>query len=223
MNKNLIIIPSRDRVQNVNRAVDAIKNTATMSDIIIALDNDNDHIYPKIDGVVYKVGPRLRMNGTLNALSSRYVDKYETITFMGDDHLPRTHGWDEKLYDPISKRGYGVSYGNDLFQKQALPTAVMMSSNIIKILGFMAPPALIHMFMDNFWKRLGEELRCLDYFDDVIIEHMHAYVGKSELDEMYLSVNNPEVGSHDGQKYGEYINLQFDSDIRKIKTTLKIV
>jgi hypothetical protein len=142
---------------------------------------------------------------------------------MGDDHLPRTHGWDEKLYDPISKRGYGVSYGNDLFQKQALPTAVMMSSNIIKILGFMAPPALIHMFMDNFWKRLGEELRCLDYFDDVIIEHMHAYVGKSELDEMYLSVNNPEVGSHDGQKYGEYINLQFDSDIRKIKTTLKIV
>jgi hypothetical protein len=217
---NLIIIPSRNRVNNVNRAIEEIKNTATMSHIMIGLDDDNESIYPRIDGVIYEVNERLRMNGTLNLLAMKYADQYKTITFMGDDHVPRTYGWDAKLYSSIEKRGYGVSYGNDLFQGENLPTAVMMSTNIIKTLGFMAPPPLIHMFMDNFWKSVGERLGALQYIDDVIIEHMHAYVGKSELDEMYLSVNNEEVGSHDGAKYGEYMQNQFESDLIKLKEAL---
>lgn len=219
--RNLIIIPSRDRVDNVNRVIAAIKETAVMSDLMIGLDNDNDSIYPRVDGVLYEVNDRLRMNGTLNLLALKYANKYQTITFMGDDHLPRTYGWDAQLYAPIEKRGYGVAYGNDLFQGKNLPTAVMMSTNIINSLGFMSPPALIHMFMDNFWKAVGERLDALDYFDEVIIEHMHAYAGKSELDAMYLSVNNEEVGSHDGQKYGEYIHGPFEGDVERLKEALK--
>jgi hypothetical protein len=219
-NKNLIIIPSRDRVANTDRAIQAIKETAVMSDIMIGLDDDNESIYPRVEGVIYEVNPRLRMNGTLNLLAMKYADQYETIFFMGDDHLPKEYGWDARLYGAIEEKGYGVSYGNDLLQGINLPTAVMMSSNIIKELGFMSPPALIHMFMDNFWKSVGEGLEAITYFDDLIIEHLHAYAGKAELDEMYLSVNNPEVGDHDGKVYGEYMNTNFPSDISRLKEKL---
>ena len=219
-NKNLIIIPSRDRVENTARAIQAIKETAVMSDIMIGLDEDNESIYPRIDGVIYEVNPRLRMNGTLNLLAMKYVDQYETIFFMGDDHLPKEYGWDARLYGAIEDKEYGVSYGNDLLQGINLPTAVMMSTNIIKELGFMSPPKLIHMFMDNFWKSVGEGLEAITYFDDLIIEHLHAYAGKAELDEMYLSVNNPEVGSHDGKEYGEYMATLFQSDLARLKEKL---
>jgi hypothetical protein len=222
---NLIIIPSRNRVANTERAINGIKETSSISDIMIGIDEDNHEIYPRIDGVIYEVNPQTtkRMNGTLNLLSTRYANMYETITFMGDDHLPRTNNWDEILYQPIKEKGYGVSYGNDLFQGPNLPTAVMMSSNIIKCLGFMSPPEQIHMFLDNFWKVVGERLDALFYFDDVIIEHLHAYVGKSELDEMYQSVNNPEVANNDGLKYGNYINNKFKYDLIKLKAYLGIV
>ena len=43
-----------------------------------------------------------------------------------------------------------------------------------------------------------------------------------ELDEMYLSVNNPEVADNDGKKYGEYIYGPFESDIAKLKAALGI-
>jgi UDP-3-O-acyl-N-acetylglucosamine deacetylase len=86
----------------------------------------------------------------------------------------------------------------------------------------MSPPEQIHMFLDNFWKSVGERLNSLTYFDEVIIEHLHAYVGKSELDEMYLSVNNPEVAGGDGKKYHEYMNNKFDNDVNKLKAALKI-
>jgi hypothetical protein len=191
---------------------------------MIGLDEDNHEIYPRFDGVIYEVNEptEKRMNGVLNLLSTRYANMYETITFMGDDHLPRTHGWDETLYQPIKEKGYGVSYGNDLFQGENLPTAVMMSTNIIKTLGFMSPPNQVHMFLDNFWKAVGERLNALTYFDDVIIEHLHAYVGKSELDDMYKSVNNAEVAGGDGIFYGEYIHNVFESDVAKLKSTFGI-
>ena len=221
---NLIIIPSRNRVTNVARVIEAIKQTSSISDIMIGLDEDNHELYPRFEGVIYEVNPQTekRMNGTLNLLSTRYANMYETITFMGDDHLPRTKNWDEMLYRPIKEKGYGVSYGNDLYQGENLPTAVVMSTHIIRCLGFMSPPEQIHMFLDNFWKAVGARIDALFYFDDIIIEHLHAYVGKSELDEMYLSVNNPEVAGYDGQKYGDYIHNKFDLDVKKLNSCLGI-
>ena len=186
------------------------------SHIMIGLDDDNHSIYPRLDDVIYEVNPRLRMNGTLNLLAMKYANQYQTITFMGDDHLPRTKNWDVTLYKPIEDRGFGFSYGNDLLQGENLPTAVMMSTNIIKALGFMAPPQLIHMFMDNFWKDAGNKLGSLFYFSNVIIEHMHAYAGKAELDEMYLSVNNAEVAGADGIAYGQYVQNQFEIDMSNV-------
>ena len=85
-----------------------------------------------------------------------------------------------------------------------------------KALGFMAPPQLIHMFMDNFWKDAGNKLGSLFYFSNVIIEHMHAYAGKAELDEMYLSVNNAEVAGADGIAYGQYVQNQFEIDMSNV-------
>ena len=103
---NLIIIPSRNRVANTERAIKAIKETASISDISIGLDADNHEIYPRFDGVIYEVNPQTekRMNGTLNLLSTRYANMYETVYFMGDDHLPITKGWDEDCISQLKKK-----------------------------------------------------------------------------------------------------------------------
>lgn len=216
MNTNLVIIPARGRPDKAQTAFDALKQYSKISDFMIGLDDDDADNYPEIDGVIREVNPRLKMNGTLNLLSVRYADKYKTISFMGDDHLVRTDGWDEKLYETIRNRGFGISYGNDLFQGENLPTMVMMSTNIIKTLGFMAPPKLIHLFMDNFWKFIGQVLGCLDYRADVIVEHMHFMVGKSQSDAQYLEVNAKDVSNHDAQVFKEYCEIQLKDDAIKV-------
>ena len=160
------------------------------------------------------------MNGTLNLVANKYVDDYKTIYFMGDDHVPRTDGWDEKLYAPIKARGYGLSYGDDLLQGEKLATAVMMSTNIIKPLGFMAPPKLIHLYMDNFWMTLGQSLDALDYVPDAVIEHMHYLNGKAAQDERYAEVNASEVYTHDREVFEEYAATQLKDDVLKVAKTL---
>lgn len=216
MNTNLVIIPARGRPDKAEFAFHELKRFSKISDFMIGLDDDDADNYPEIDGVIREVNPRLKMNGTLNLLATKYADKYETIAFMGDDHVVRTDGWDEKLYEPIKNRGFGISYGNDLFQGENLPTMVMMSTNIIKELGFMAPPKLIHLFMDNFWKVFGQVLGCLDYKGDVIIEHMHYMAGKSKVDAGYQEVNSSDVSSHDALAFKEYAETSLKDDAIRV-------
>ena len=160
------------------------------------------------------------MNGTLNLVANKYADKYETIYFLGDDHLVHTPKWDEYLSDAIAKKGYGLAYGNDLLQGVKLATAVMMSTNIIKTVGFMAPPKLIHLYMDNYWMILGHELNSLWYFDQVIIEHLHPVAHKVGWDDQYREVNSHEIGEADRKELGRYIEEEFKSDLEKIKAAL---
>jgi len=97
------------------------------------------------------------------------------------------------LSGAIASKGYGLAYGNDLFQGKNLATAVMMSTNIIRSFGFMAPPKLVHLFMDNFWMLLGMDLDAIWYFDDVIIEHLHFLAGKSQVDAGYIENNSNDM------------------------------
>lgn len=222
MNTNLVIIPARSRPEKARIAFELLKENSLISDFMIGLDEDDAHNYPEFEGVIREVNPRLKMNGTLNLLSDKYKDQYKTITFMGDDHHVRTHGWDKVLYEPIEKRGYGYSYGNDLLAGKRLPTMVMASTNIVKILGFFSPKELIHLYMDNFWKTMGENLNAIDYFEDVIIEHMHFSAGKSELDAQYDEVNAEPVFSHDSGIFWEYEQKYLKDDVEKILKGLNI-
>ena len=215
-NSNLVILPSRSRPDSVERCINALKENSVVSDFCVAIDDDQSDLYPRLDGVIYEVNPRLRMNGTLNLVANKYADKYKTIYFLGDDHLVKTKSWDRYLGEAINIKGYGLAYGNDLLQGKNLATAVMMSTNIIQTLGFMAPPKLIHLFMDNFWMTLGLKINSLYYFDDVIIEHLHPFAGKAEMDAGYIDANSQEVGSADQKEFARYLSEEFEDDLKKV-------
>lgn len=209
-------MPSRGRPFKSVEFYEEFKKNSTITDLVFGLDDD-DVEYPKLDGVIYEVNPRAMMNGTLNLIATKYAKDYEYIAFMGDDHRPRTYGWDQKLVDLIADVKNGIAYGNDLYQGQNLPTAVLLKSSIVNTLGFMAPPAMKHLFLDNFWKDLGEELGTLRYDKDTIIEHMHPVAGKSEADEGYLEVNSSELYKHDQNAFLNYSDTELAQDLERLR------
>ena len=220
MNSNLVILPTRSRPDSAERCINALKEHSVLSDFVIAIDDDQADLYPRLDGVTYEVNPRLRMNGTLNLVANKYADKYETIFFLGDDHLVQTPNWDEYLSKAIAHKGYGLAYGNDLLQRHQLATAVMMSTNIIKAVGYMAPPKLVHLYMDNYWMILGQRLGTLWYFDNVIVEHLHPVAGKVAWDEQYREANSDEVANKDRMELHRYMEEDFATELEKITTAL---
>ena len=215
----LVIVPTRGRPDASIEFHKEFLAKSMISDLMFAIDEDDADNYPRIDGVLYEVNPRMGMNGTLNHVATKYADKYKYIAFMGDDHRIRTFGWDIVMTEKMGS--LGVAYGNDLIQGQALPTAVLMSSNIINAIGYMAPPKQKHMYLDNFWLDLGTRLNAIHYLEDVIIEHLHFSVGKSDMDSSYQETNDSAIYNADKMAYDEYLSTQMDIDLDKILKCVK--
>ena len=218
-NKILVIVPSRSagsgRERNVERFIQHwMLFTEGLSDICVSLDEDDEHYYDRYQGVIYTVNPNERLVPKLNRAAKRFADEYKYIAFFGDDHVIKS-SWEFEMITYFEKHGVGIAYGNDLLQGERLPTAVCMTSNIIKTLGYMIPTSLLHMYADNFWVDLGKTAECIQYFPDIIWEHLHPDNGKAVRDAQYAYAAN--VVNHDQIAYQSYINSGvFSLDIAKI-------
>lgn len=214
----LVIVPSRGRPQAVAEMAQAFGDTCTGSTRLVFMTDDDD---PDEDGYLEQVinlgismegkaialrsGPNVSMVDALNRAARRVLneDPY-AIAFMGDDHRPRTKGWDTRYLDALRQLGTGIVFGNDLLQGQRLPTQVAMTADIVRALGWMAPPVLRHLYVDDFWRDLGVHAGCLRYLPDVVVEHLHPVAGKAEMDEGYARVNDARVYDADQAAYREF-------------------
>lgn len=216
MSKLLMIVPSRERPNGVEELWQTFRDTASPgSYLCIATDDDDPTNYRPLPGCIMETGPRLGMIGTLNAAAIKYASRFDVIGFAGDDHRFRTKGWDTAYVETIREMGGGIVYGNDLLQGQNLPTQVACSGSIITALGYMVPPELQHMYADNFWRDLGLSIGRLRYLPDVIIEHMHYSVGKSEHDEGYDRV--AALIHADEASYAKYQAERFEDDVDRAR------
>lgn len=214
MKPMIILVPTRGRPMNAAQLLAAHEELSTHSDLLFVIDAND----PELDQYHFEVGSDRCMtiaNQTrgmaypINKAAMAIVrsDKYKYFAFLGDDHRPRTAGWDEQLIQAMQRRP-SMAYGNDLLQGQRLPTMIAMTSDIVEALSGMVPPKMKHLYLDNFWKKLGEDLAALTYLDHVIVEHMHPVAGKAEWDEGYKEVNAQEVYSFDSLAYENYIQSE---------------
>lgn len=222
----LVIIPTRGRPQAVPELVTAWDDTGATAHLLFAVDTDDPELAAykkhaaelKGDGRVrFTFDPRRRLCGTLNAQALSAAKTYRFLAFLGDDHRPRTIAWDQKFRDVLSTGGPRIVYGNDLLRSETLPTAVAMTSNIVTALGYMAPPDLVHLFLDNAWLDWGRGAECLTYLPGTVIEHMHPAAGKAANDAGYLEANSQTRFTADRDAYEQYTTTQLADDIKKLE------
>src|SRR4051812_42046044 len=218
------LVPTRGRPQNAMHLIEAFRVTTTgCAALVLAVDDDD----PKLSSSLALgwppliIGPRLRLGGTLNWLAPRAADLgARAVGFMGDDHRPRSIGWDGALLTALRDSGPGVAYGNDLFQGVNLPTAVAISAEVIDTLGFYVPPGMVHLYLDDWWRHLGEALGALTYLPDVIIEHLHPSAGKAELDASYIETNSSGQYAADHQCWRAYLDDARPADLQRLHHAL---
>lgn len=226
----IIIVPSRGRPGAVPPLAEAFRATCTAkTELVIAVDDDDPEasegygpLADRANGIRVMYGDGRTMVQALN-LSVESILNCDPVQpfafgFMGDDHCPRTRGWDQAYLDVLRELGSGLVYGNDLLQGERIPTQVAMTADIVRALGWMAPPVLHHLYVDNFWRDLGQHADCLRYLPDVIVEHRHPVAGKANWDAGYARVNDARVYERDGRAYAEFgASGAFDEAVAKVR------
>lgn len=194
-----VICPTRGRPERAGAMAASFHDTAALiaTALVLVVDADDPTLaeYRTLGETLVVLAPE--DTGDLvkatNTVALRVAADGETtiIGHVGDDHLFRTSGWDSRIEAALTEPG--VAYGDDLHQGANLPTAVFVSTTIVRDLGWLALPGSTHLYIDNAWKDLGESLGALHYLPDVVIEHMHGSLGKAPMDEGYAraSANQP--------------------------------
>src|SRR5258707_6656118 len=72
---------------------------------------------------------------------------------LGDDHLPVTVGWDERLLAALPEHG-GYAYPND-GRRDDVPEAVFVSTSIVAGLGWFCFPGVAPWYFGNIWGDIG--------------------------------------------------------------------
>lgn len=217
-----MLCPSRGRPQNVRALLEAWGETTGTAELLIAVDDDDPCLkeylaLEPLEASDLVVGPRHWLGGTLNELAPQLAERHYAIGFLGDDHRPRTRGWDHRFVEALRELGSGLVYGNDLFQGERLPTAVAMTSDIVMTLGYFVPPGMTHMYFDNFWLGLGRALNRITYLPEVVIEHSHPLAHKAEWDERYAEVNAPEMYERDRKRFAQWIQAESPEAIARLQ------
>ncbi len=225
-----ILVPSRGRPKNAVKMYEAFRETCTADTKLLILVDSDDPTLSTYYSLLYGVGQVLVVEpgrrGMVAALQ-RGFDSFRdhigfAVGFMGDDHLPRTHGWDTAYLETLRRLQTGFVYGNDLYQGEAIATQVAMTTDIPDALGYMCPPEFDHLCVDVVWQDWGKAIDRLVYLDKVVVEHMHYLAGKARIDEGYGAVNNPTVSGHDISAYNHYNSPEgnFERDVSLLKALL---
>lgn len=230
----IVIVPSRGRPDSVRELAEAFDKTCTgNTEFVLAVD-DND---PAMDayaetvhelagsskirltlcGVTEPTNMVRALNATAVGLITYLGQSPRAVGFMGDDHRPRTEGWDSAYLEALWDLGTGIVYGDDLLQRGGLPTQCAMTADIIRELGYMAPPTLTHLAVDNWWLELGRQAGCIRYLPDVVVEHMHPVAGKAEWDEGHRRVNAPEMYSRDLAEFARIQSEDLTGQVAKVR------
>lgn len=217
----------------MRRLMQAWADTGATAALVFGLDDDDETFTEEVGQSLIDLADELDVNvtahkakrtdmvGTLNVLADLYSHAtYKYVGFMGDDHCPRTPKWDARMNAVLEAMGTGIAYGNDLMQRETLPTAVFMTADIVQTLGYMAPPMLKHLYVDNAWRDWGQGIKRYQYLDDVIIEHMHPQADKAEWDEGHIRVNGPEMWDHDVEAYRVYCADHELGDLTKLRALI---
>ncbi|MFF0598061.1 hypothetical protein [Streptomyces antibioticus] len=232
MDSLTVVVPSRSRPHTVAQLAEAFRDTCTERTwLLFAIDEDDPACGEYRQAVSSANAHGLRVarvtqpSGTmvsaLNHAARQLVDAPgqvapEAIGFMGDDHRPRTKGWDRAYLDALTALP-GIVYGNDLLQGASLPTQCAIATDVVRALGHMAPAELTHLYVDNYWRDLGAAAGMLSYLPDVVIEHLHPMAGKAQWDDGHRRVNQRALYEQDRQAYAAYWARHRDRDVLAVR------
>ncbi|HEV2354825.1 MAG TPA: hypothetical protein VGR89_11305, partial [Puia sp.] len=193
----LVMVPTRWRRENCERLLKSFMEATDHAELVFITDADDQDTYADMDwgdatNAILDMGDlRVGTTAKVNHVSAVAIDDYDAFMYIGDDHLFSTPHWDTILLGELEKMGgSGMIYGDDK-RRVDIPEMIVITSDVVEMLGHFAEPTLAHYYIDNVWAELGRRSGLLRYFPEVVFEHLHYQVHPEvEHDQTYVSAEN---------------------------------
>lgn len=181
-----ILCPTRKRPYNIKRLYDSLKGTSDHPfEIVLYVDNDDDSYDDLTVPVVINKGERIVLSDMWNKCAEKA--QYDILMYGADDILFRTLHWDTRVKEQFDKLDDKIAF---VFGRDGSPhdthygTHGFVHRNWIKALGYICPPIFSGDYSDTWINDIARKVNRAIYID-ILTEHMHPDLGKTQVDETY--------------------------------------
>ncbi len=178
--------PTRKRPALCQRLLDACVETGMTSPGMVVVDGIVEGDYKTLrlppNVILRATNVHMEFGGVLRWIFANFPDE-DYYGLVGDDGIPRTPRWDRELVETAGS--WAIALSNSLLPRPDAWTYSVTGGDLMRAVGFWAPPGFIHLYIDDVWEHLITRLGIGRRRDDVVIEEMHYSVGKGLFDETY--------------------------------------
>lgn len=194
-----LLVPTRDRPENIKRLYKSLQDTtADMDNIeLLIYTDDDDKSYDDLGlPIRHFKGPSQVLSNCWNALVPHA--KGDILMHCGDDLIFRTMAWDEKVRAEFKKYPDHIVfvYGNDgSGHDGTFGTHGFIHKRWVETVGYFVPPYFSSDYNDTWLNDVAEMIDRHNHID-ILTEHMHYIFGKGPFDKTHQE--RVERGRRDG-------------------------
>lgn len=220
MRSLLVMVPIRGRRKLAERMLASFTETTTEADLVFIMDDDDKDTYDGMDWSLANVvvmAERLPIGPKFNNVALTFADQYDAMLGCGDDHIFRTPGWDMRMRETLEAHGGTGWVSPDDKRRYDIPEISLVSTDIVRALGWFNSPTQSHYYADNIVADLGRRTELLWHCPQAVIEHMHYSVcPETEHDETY-SYAERTWGESDFHAYQEWRNTLMSAQVSLLR------
>jgi hypothetical protein len=192
-----LLLPTRGRPHLISKLFTSIvETTAHLEELEVVLYIDEDDLSShKISHPSLRIKKLIRPRTTMGCINRACYEASEGrfVMLLNDDVLFRTSNWDLAVINAFAQFPDSIVlvYGNDLFRGRQMASFPILSRTTCELMGSICPSEyrgdLIDVHIFDIFKRLARfGYDRILYLEDVIFEHLHFLVNKSQFDATYM-------------------------------------
>ena len=184
------LLPSRRRVANLTRFFAAYKATGGTTPGMVLVDvtdyQDNLAAYDAMElplGWSFYWTHGETQGEKIAEIWDQVVD-CSWLGLIGDDCVPETPGWDKRLIDKLDGANF-VACDDGWQAPKRVGNCWAISGPLVRAVGYIFPPGLQHLFVDDVWETIGREAGCWRCLYGVMVRHQHVMKGEAPADDTH--------------------------------------
>jgi len=208
MNAISILTPTRNRPNNCDRFIKSLYETTQYTgtlELLFYVDSDDPakDIYKEIEErwqnnfwrVEFVIGEPMSVSKSWNIIAKKSLGD---IMIMGNDDLVyKTVRWDSKLMAKLIEldNPYYLTWFNDGINGNRHCAFPVISREWYEALGYFSPGVFNFGYNDTWVYDIAKRVGKLNYMNEILVEHLHFSVGKSNMDDTYARNRSQEKGN----------------------------
>lgn len=213
MKKLGVLLPSRNRPEGLQRAVESWAKNSTHSDIFFCFQEDDPHLKANITiagNKPYHIVGDIGLAAKANMLCDSHPG-YSGYMVLNDDQIIHTSGWDRMILDRLDKleaesgHRLWIPHWRDGIHDEKLCQGFSTREMLAATGSHLPRGYMRHLFTDNYFMFIGKTCGLLHYMPEIFIEHLHFVVGKAPVDQNYQRSNSVDAYQRDETAFKRWL------------------